>query len=443
MLSRPYCPYQALPTELYDCLYRCFESYPRQSIYTEQHQNLSPQPSLPPIYQSEVIQGLLQYKIPIESTTTTVTMENSQQNTLKYLHIDQPTNITYSAQVINIPVIDREIEEVQYTSQRTTPDLSFINEQPAETITYTHENTPYQPPVSELYDWNQTNQQLPGSSKTTGTVEHTIEANSTQVPILKQSNTIENLSQQQSTFYEENRPSFLHETIANELPLPTPITEEIHQQQENIKTFPLTHDCRSTIQSQRYLSPLTNSAIESNEDDKEDEELFDLQESKVYDQLINYPVRYQCPSRIPTENIPSTSHTIPRINENARLCLVHCPEPIQDVYLPPPLLHRTPPNPQSLCAVCCCVSGKSLIKKIVYKQIEDNQYESQSYIDYGSVIDQLATHVFVRYGNNIIEETGGASVCAGDNEQLHILDFPVYISGEEHINSIEPLVPRY
>ncbi|CAF4988920.1 unnamed protein product, partial [Rotaria magnacalcarata] len=81
------------------------------------------------------------------------------------------------------------------------------NEQPAETITYTHENTPYQPPVSELYDWNQTNQQLPGSSKTTGTVEHTIEANSTQVPILKQSNTIENLSQQQSTFYEENRPS--------------------------------------------------------------------------------------------------------------------------------------------------------------------------------------------------------------------------------------------
>ncbi|CAF1927759.1 unnamed protein product [Rotaria magnacalcarata] len=410
MLSRPYCPYQALPTELYDCLYRCFESYPRQSIYTEQHQNLSPQPSLPPIYQSEVIQGLLQYKIPIESTTTTVPMENSQQNTLEYLHIDQPTNITYSAQVINIPVIDREIEEVQYTSQRTTPDLSFINEQPAETITYTHENTPYQPPVSELYDWNQTNQQLPGSLKTTGTVEHTIEANSTQVPILKQSNTIENLSQQQSTFYEENRPSFLHETIANELQLPTPITEEIHQQQENIETFPLTHDCK---------------------------------ESKVYDQLINYPVRYQCPSRIPTENIPSTSHTIPRINENARLCLVHCPESIQDVYLPPPLLHRTPPNPQSLCAVCCCVSGKSLIKKIVYKQIEDNQYESQSYIDYGSVIDQLATHVSVRYGNNIIEETGGASVCAGDNEQLHILDFPVYISGEEHINSIEPLVPRY
>ncbi|CAF3445398.1 unnamed protein product [Rotaria socialis] len=73
-----------------------------------------------------------------------------------------------------------------------------------------------------------------------------MEANSTHVPILNQSNTIENLSQQQSTFYEENRPSF-HETIANEL--------------------------SSTIQSQRSLSPLTNSDIESNEDD---EELFDL-----------------------------------------------------------------------------------------------------------------------------------------------------------------------
>ncbi|CAF3353856.1 unnamed protein product [Rotaria socialis] len=202
----------------------------QELIYTEQHQNLSPQPSLPPIYQSEVIQGLLQYKIPIESTTTTVPIENSQQNTLKYLHIDQLSNITYSAQVINVPAIGREIKEVQYSSQRTTPDLSYTNEQPAVRITYTHENTPYQPPVSKLYDWNQTNPQLPGFSKTTGTVEHTMEANSTHVPILNQSNTIENLSQQQSTFYEENRPSF-HETIANELSLPISITEEIHQQQ--------------------------------------------------------------------------------------------------------------------------------------------------------------------------------------------------------------------
>ncbi|CAF3353866.1 unnamed protein product [Rotaria socialis] len=167
------------------------------------------------------------------------------------------------------------------------------------------------------------------------------------------------------------------------------------------------------------------------------------EESEVYDQSINYPVRYQCPSQIPTKNVSSTAHTIPSINENARLCLVPCPESIQDVYLPLSLVHRPPPNPQSLCAVCCCVPGKSLIKKIVYKQIEeDNQYENQSYIDYRLVIDQLATHVSVRYGNNIIEEAG-ASVCVDYNEQLRILDFPVYISGEEHINSIEPLVSRY
>jgi hypothetical protein len=90
--------------------------------------------------------------------------------------------------------------------------------------------------------------------------------------------------------------------------------------------------------------------------------------------------------------------------------------------------------------------------------LEGGQAEEESYMDYASVIDQLETKITVRYGNSIMEE-GEAFVCGKHffyflsdliflltylgnyNEQLRIIDFPVYISGVDGTD-MTPLTPN-
>ncbi|CAF4454270.1 unnamed protein product, partial [Rotaria socialis] len=102
------------------------------------------------------------------------------------------------------------------------------------------------------------------------------------------------------------------------------------------------------------------------------------------------------------------------------------------------------PQPQPVqqdrwCVKCCCVPGKTIIKKIVYRQVDEQQNHEESQFDYASVIDQMGTTISVRYGNDIMEDTG-ICVSGGYNEQLRVIDFPVYISGQNDSN-LTPLVP--
>ncbi|CAF3425764.1 unnamed protein product, partial [Rotaria sp. Silwood2] len=96
------------------------------------------------------------------------------------------------------------------------------------------------------------------------------------------------------------------------------------------------------------------------------------------------------------------------------------------------VLPPAPPPPRKLYTKCCCKPGKSLIKKVVYKQIgEDNQDKSESFIDYASVIDKLETRITVRCGNDIMKEGDGEGetvTCDNYNEKLRLIDFPVNIS---------------
>ncbi len=88
---------------------------------------------------------------------------------------------------------------------------------------------------------------------------------------------------------------------------------------------------------------------------------------------------------------------IPRIDPKTGLCLVPCPETLKYAHLPPhlrpelfcvelpppsllpPVPPPSPPPPpppiqqqqqQRWCVRCCCVPGQTLIKKVVYKQVE-------------------------------------------------------------------------
>jgi hypothetical protein len=90
---------------------------------------------------------------------------------------------------------------------------------------------------------------------------------------------------------------------------------------------------------------------------------------------------------------------VPRIDPKTGLCLVPCPEQTKYAHLPPHLrpelfcvelppagsLPPVPPPPppsgpsaqqQRWCVKCCCVPGRTLIKKIVYKQVEGQLYIS-------------------------------------------------------------------
>jgi hypothetical protein len=97
----------------------------------------------------------------------------------------------------------------------------------------------------------------------------------------------------------------------------------------------------------------------------------------------------------------------------------------------------------------------SNICNLIY--LEEAQQEEESYVDYASVIDQMQTKITVLYGNSIMEE--GEPFVSGKkfvlllikikylfsylgnyNEQLRIIDFPVYISGENDTNMTR-LVP--
>jgi hypothetical protein len=51
----------------------------------------------------------------------------------------------------------------------------------------------------------------------------------------------------------------------------------------------------------------------------------------------------------------------------------------------------------------------------------------------------MATRISVRYGNSIMEE-GEPFVSGNYNEQLRVVDFPVYVSGQNDPN-LTPLVP--
>jgi hypothetical protein len=89
--------------------------------------------------------------------------------------------------------------------------------------------------------------------------------------------------------------------------------------------------------------------------------------------------------------------------------------------------------------------------------LEDRQHEEE-YVDYAAVMDQLETRISVRYGNSIMEEGveyGGKKLAyfilnsilsfkylGGYNEQLRIIDFPVYVSGSDDNTNLTPLVPN-
>ncbi|CAF4096156.1 unnamed protein product, partial [Rotaria sordida] len=84
------------------------------------------------------------------------------------------------------------------------------------------------------------------------------------------------------------------------------------------------------------------------------------------------------------------------------------------------------------CGKCCCGPEKSLLKKVVYKQIDDDkQHEKDSFIDYGSIFDKLETRITVRCGNDIMKE-GDEKTFTYDkyNEKLRIIDIPVGLSGK-------------
>jgi hypothetical protein len=117
--------------------------------------------------------------------------------------------------------------------------------------------------------------------------------------------------------------------------------------------------------------------------------------------------QYIPPPQIPSGPRPpcDEGHIIPRIDARTGLCLVPCPETIRTAHLPthlrpdlfctelpppcsmpppPPFIpphsfkpsHPSyiPPQPAALghryCVKCCCTPGMSLIKKVVYKQVE-------------------------------------------------------------------------
>ncbi len=89
------------------------------------------------------------------------------------------------------------------------------------------------------------------------------------------------------------------------------------------------------------------------------------------------------------------------------------------------------------------------------QQQQQQQHEESQY-DYASVIDQMATRINVRYGNSTMEE--GEAFVSGNtktflflsfqnsfhlgnyHEKLRIIDFPVYVSGQNDPN-LTPLVP--
>ena len=80
---------------------------------------------------------------------------------------------------------------------------------------------------------------------------------------------------------------------------------------------------------------------------------------------------------------------VPRIDPKTGLCLVPCPQSVKYAHLPPHLrpelfcvelpppgaLPPVPPPPppqapQRWCVRCCCVPGRTLVKKVVYRQVE-------------------------------------------------------------------------
>ncbi|CAF1479327.1 unnamed protein product [Rotaria sp. Silwood1] len=100
------------------------------------------------------------------------------------------------------------------------------------------------------------------------------------------------------------------------------------------------------------------------------------------------------------------------------------------VYLPERVSQGTEER-QKAYVNCGCKPGQSLIKKIVYKQIEEeNADENEKFLDHSSILDQFQTRISVRYGNSIMEDSGETFTCDNYNEKLRVIDFPVYVSGQ-------------
>ncbi|CAF1486033.1 unnamed protein product, partial [Adineta ricciae] len=186
--------------------------------------------------------------------------------------------------------------------------------------------------------------------------------------------------------------------------------------------------------------------------------------------------------------------TVPMIDPKTGMCLVPCPESQKYAHLPPHLrpelfcielppagsLPPMPPAPEPTmipppmmdeeqyqqqqqyhhqqqqqqqhpqgrwCVRCCCVPGQTLIKKVVYKQVEEggeqhedhHQFQEDSDYDYAAVLNQMGTRISVRYGNSLMEDSE-PFVPGNYSEQLRIIDFPVYVSGKDD-PKLTPLVP--
>ncbi|CAF0921826.1 unnamed protein product, partial [Didymodactylos carnosus] len=181
---------------------------------------------------------------------------------------------------------------------------------------------------------------------------------------------------------------------------------------------------------------------------------------------IQHPFRPLGDGRSYETYVNSTSNDA-RLDPQTGLCTVPCPETVKYAHLPPhlrpefvcftlppahllpplppppPPLPPPPPPPQRVkiirqvepcCCTCRCVPGRTLVKKVVYKQIQqEQQQECDSQYNSADLMNRLQSRIRIRYGDGTIG-SDEAFRLANYNEPTRILDFPVYSSGPEQQN---------
>lgn len=219
-----------------------------------------------------------------------------------------------------------------------------------------------------------------------------------------------------SSYYEEDQYNIVQETSTNEEPSLLPTINDISEK-EHIETYPFVQETTSTFDSQSLVPHKTIDA-DSNEDEEEDKEILDLRNCICHcfgrfndtwieeEQTIHEHQLEDIEPIVPTTYIEEIEQPVP-IQPDFQMYEVKyadaftqtkvpdlpiIPEHIQEeivypevtptpvsyeypAYVPEPEPELAPvipslPPPQKICAVCCCAPGRSLIKKIVYKQIE-------------------------------------------------------------------------
>jgi hypothetical protein len=301
----------------------------------------------------------------LEPTDTTLTTEISQGTTFEHSNIDQSTTVPidtpYKAHITSTSEPYRHLKEVQYTSPQITPSFTNTYEQtqisaelkesqgdyiqPSETIAYTNENTQYQEPASQVFDSHITNQRLEGSSIPTGTVEYTTQAYYSEQPISNQSDNISYLQQiQSSDNYQNVNNNISPPATVQTYDLNNYSNEQTVPQQT---TLPSYEENQQTISNKPLRSP-SSSDSGSNEDAREDQEIFDLRAcicrcyAKFKDSWIkNQQERYQ-------EQFRDIKQPVVQIN-NQQFQRIHqrIPTPVPSYTQPHPPVpsYNQPPTP--------------------------------------------------------------------------------------------------